>query len=113
MGKIKQYLSHFRTIQEKLWVKITIFVWSFWATYDLFFSQFIPESISKKAPKAWEVAIMMGNLLPFWGWLLILALILVIASFEYGIRQTSHQVGNHDAIDHEKEIIASHHQRSE
>ena len=49
---------------------------------------------------------MMGNLLPFWGWLLILALILVIASFEYGIRQTSHQVGNHDAIDHEKEIIA-------
>jgi len=30
---------------------------------------------------------MTGNLLPFWGWLLILAVILVISSFEYGIRQ--------------------------
>src|SRR2546430_17326968 len=60
--------------------------------YDLLLSHFIPEEISKKAPKAWQVAVIAGGWFPWWGWSLILAAIMTVASFEYAIRiKRSHE----------------------
>ncbi len=85
-NKYHEYVLLFRTIQKKLLYKISLYIWSITAFYDQLLSQFIPETFSRKFPKSWEVAIMTGGLLPFWVWLLILAAILVIASFEHTIR---------------------------
>lgn len=104
MGKVNQYLLYSRIIQEKLWFKIAIYFWCIVSIYDQLLSQFIPEKISQHAPKAWEVTIMMGNLLPFWGWLLILAAILVFASFEFGIRQIHQQKVNNKTIPNNAQI---------
>ena len=72
MSKIKQYLAFFREIQERRWVKWALGFWALLAAYDLVLSQFLPEDISKQLPKVWKVAVVAGNLLPWWGWLLIL-----------------------------------------
>jgi hypothetical protein len=86
MGKLRQYLALFRELQNRPVTKALLFFWPVAAIYDLLLSQFIPEHFARKFPKAWEVALMTGNLLSWWGWLLVLAGILVIASFEYAIR---------------------------
>lgn len=86
MGRIKRYIKSLRKAEERIWVKSLLFIWSLAAIYDLLLSQFIPEELSKKAPKAWEVAEMTGHILPFWGWLLILAIIIIVALLEQVIR---------------------------
>src|SRR6266508_5348077 len=90
VSKLDQYIVLFRKIQQSWWVKCALGVWAVITIYDLSLSQFIPEEFSKKAPKAWQVAVTTGGLLPWWGWLLILAAILVVSSFEYALRSTRH-----------------------
>jgi|GEM_PF-4730326 len=85
-AKAREYVATFRGIQENLWFKVVIWVWTFAAIYDLALSQFVPEEYAKKAPKVWESAVIAGGLFPWWGWLLMLSAILVIGSFEYAGR---------------------------
>ena len=86
MPALARYREVFREIQKRLWVQVVLLVWAVIATYDTFLSQFVPEEYSAQLPKAWQVTAMTGELLPWWGWLLILAAILVAASLEYAAR---------------------------
>ena len=80
------YLLLLRILQDSWWVKWLLAIWAVASTYDLLLSQFVPDQWAKKAPKAWEAAVLAGDLLPWWGWLLILAAIIVAASLEYALR---------------------------
>lgn len=86
MGRIKQYIKAFRKAENSTWVKWFLSIWTIAAIYDLLLSQFIPDEFSKTAPKAWQVAVMTGHILPIWGWLLILAVIVIVALLEQVIR---------------------------
>jgi hypothetical protein len=83
--RLAEYGHVFRAIRERWWFKVAGIVWVVLAAYDLVLSQFVPEHYAKKAPKAWEV-VLAGGLITWWGWLLILAAIMVVASLEYAVR---------------------------
>lgn len=80
--KIHEILDH-------RWVKIALKVWLIIASYDTALSQIIPASWSERSPKVREIVAMTSGWLPLWGWLLILAAILVAASSEYAYRHSS------------------------
>lgn len=86
MPTLARYREVLREIQKRLWVRVVFWIWAAIATYDTVLSQFVPEKYSTHLPKAWQVTVMTGDLLPWWGWLLILASILVVASLEYAAR---------------------------
>jgi len=86
MQRTALYREFFIEFSQRLWVKIALGIWTFICTYDTFQSQFLSEETAKRFPKAWQVPAMTGDLLPFWGWVLILASILVAGSLEYAIR---------------------------
>ncbi len=86
MGRYHEYSLFLKYLWKQVWFKILLPVWGISATYDLLLSQFVPETFSRKFPKICEVSIMTGCLLPFWGWLLILAVIIIIAAVEYAIQ---------------------------
>jgi len=88
MQKLAQYRAWFEEISKRLWFKIAISVWAIICVYDTVLSQLIPDFIAKKLPKTWQVAIMTGDLLPWWGWLLVLALIVIVALVEQLVRLT-------------------------
>ena len=73
-------------------VKILGALWVVLCTYDTLLSQVIPESWGQRFPKAREIVFMTSGWLPFWGWLLILAAGIVLASFEYAHRRAPHPV---------------------
>ena len=77
-----------RRVLDHPWVKIALAVWAIIAAYDTFSSQILPEWLAAKAPKVREVVAMTSGWLPYWAWLLILAALLVVASFEYAFRRT-------------------------
>ena len=113
MGRIKQYIQILRVVETRPWFKRVVYLWGFLASYDLLLSQVIPEEYAKKAPKAWEATVLTGGLLPWWGWVLILALILTIASLEYAARikrshnpflMTKHDIAAASGDDIEKHI---------
>jgi len=86
--RLREYRALFRKIERQPWVKWALGASTLLSTYDLWLSQLVPEKWAKNFPKAWEVAVMTGGWIPWWGWLLILAAILVVSSFEYAIRST-------------------------
>jgi hypothetical protein len=86
MHRFDQYIALSRKIQQSWWVRWALGIWASIAIYDLLLSQYIPAEFSKKAPKAWEVALIAGGLLPWWGWLLILAAIVIVALVQYLVR---------------------------
>src|ERR1035437_9293491 len=93
MGRIHQYIEVLLKIKERLWFKWCICIWTLLATYDLMLAELIPEEYAKKAPRAWEAAVITGGLLPWWGWTLLLAAIIIAASFEYAIHLKNSVVG--------------------
>jgi hypothetical protein len=78
-----------RKIADRRWVKITLAIYAGIAFYDLFVSQFVPESWAKRFPKMHELIASTSGWLPLWGWLLILAGIVAVACFEYAVRRSS------------------------
>lgn len=97
MGKIEQYIEVIKKAGQRTWFKSLLFVWTLAAIYDLLLSQFIPEEYSRKAPKAWEVAAITGHMLPVWGWLLILASIIIVALLEQLSYSPSTKLDDHSA----------------
>lgn len=63
-------------------------LWAIIAAYDTALSQIIPASWVERFPKVRELITMTSGWLPFWGWLLILAAVLIVASFEYAFRRS-------------------------
>jgi len=57
-------------------------MWALIGTYDTVLSQFVPDDTAEKLPKTWQVAVMTGDLLPWWGWLLVLAAIVIVGLLE-------------------------------
>jgi hypothetical protein len=80
-------LAFLRGVIRPLWVRVAVPAWGIVAFYDTLSSQLFTEWLTKHAPKLREIITMTSSFLPVWGWLLILAAILVIASFEYAYRQ--------------------------
>lgn len=69
-------LSTLREVWASKIVKLLVGAWALVASYDGVSSQF-------ELPKLGKVVGMSGNLLPWWGWLLILQAIFVYGLFEY------------------------------
>jgi hypothetical protein len=80
-------LAVWRQIFDHRWVKGAISAWAAIAAYDTFISQILPENLAP--PKIREIAVMTSGWLPFWGWLLVLAAIMVGAALEYAFRRAS------------------------
>ncbi len=94
-ARLSEYLELAKTIRRHWWVDLLLALWTLLAAYDLLLSQLIPEEYSRKAPKAWEAAVMAGGWLPWWGWMLVLAAILVIGSLEFAFRVARSSRGRH------------------
>jgi hypothetical protein len=82
-----------RAILNHRWVKFALSLWAVVAAYDTALSQVIPASWGEQFPKVRELIGMTSGWLPFWAWLLILALLLTMASFEYAFRRRFPVVG--------------------
>lgn len=79
MQKCAQYqalLALFSESQKRLWFRVLFAIWALISIYDTVVSQLVPDDTAKSLPKTWQVVIMTGDLLPWWGRLLILWLIL-------------------------------------
>jgi hypothetical protein len=85
--RLKERLAVLRQIFNHRWVKVALGLWVWVATYDTFVSQVVPEDLAQKAPKLRGVIAMTSGWLPWWGWLLVLAALIVAASFEYAFRR--------------------------
>ena len=77
-----------RLIWAHRWVKSALFVWGIVCTYDTLLNQVIPTSWGERFPRVRDAIAMTSGWLPFWGWFLILAGVLVMASLEYAFRRT-------------------------
>jgi hypothetical protein len=88
MDWIRERWRIVRNIFERRWVKIGVAVWAVVGTYDTFISQFVPESWAQKFPKMHEIIAATSGWLPLWGWLLILAGIIIAALLEYAVRKS-------------------------
>jgi hypothetical protein len=86
--RIKDRIEVVRKILDRRRVKAALVVWGIIATYDTLLSQFVPEPVAKRFPKIYDLLEATSGWLPWWGWALILAAILTMASFEYAHRQT-------------------------
>ena len=73
-------------IARSKWFQLLLILWGVVTFYDTVVSQFVPESFSKRFPKMHELITETSGWLPLWGWLLVLAAIVVGASFEYAVR---------------------------
>jgi hypothetical protein len=91
-----------RKILNRPLVKAAVAAWAVITAYDTLLSQFFPEDWAKKAPKMRELVSATSGWLPWWAWLLVLAAIIVFASFEYAVRnaRSSHSV--RPASEHDK-----------
>jgi hypothetical protein len=88
-GKIQKRWQTLCQVYNHRWVKRALAIWAFVAAYDTVSSQILPVSVANHAPKVREVIAMTSGWFPYWVWLLVLAGILVIASFEYAFRRAS------------------------
>jgi hypothetical protein len=89
MGKEWQWRDWFkilREMQDRAWVRIVATLWFCSGLWDLALSQWVPEEISKKLPKFYQMVSMTTGLLSWQIWLLIGALIAVVTSLEYAAR---------------------------
>jgi hypothetical protein len=78
-----------KKISERRWVRWAIALYGLVAAYDLFLSQFVPESLAKKFPKMHELIVATSGWLPLSQWLMILVGIIAIACFEYAVRRAA------------------------
>jgi hypothetical protein len=83
---LRDRLQTIRRIFDRRWVKITLGVWALIAAYDTFSHQVVPEKYAQKLPRVWDAVAVTSGWLTWWQWSLVLAAILVLASFEYAHR---------------------------
>lgn len=83
---IRLRLDQARQVWGRPWVRRTLGGWAAICIYDTAGSQFLPPSWQSKRPTAYTVIEMTTGWLPLWLWLLIGALIAVVASLEYAHR---------------------------
>jgi len=76
----------FTAILGQRWLKWIGGAWVLLGTYDLVLSQFAPEDLAKKFPKAYEVIAMTYGWLPWWAWGWTGTAIFAIAAIEYAVR---------------------------
>jgi hypothetical protein len=103
MGWFSERAAVARAILDRKWVKIALGLWTFVASYDLLISQILPERWADKAPKVRDLVAETSGWLPLWGWLLVLAAIVVAATFEYSVRKMR-RVHFGDAVDLKSEV---------
>jgi hypothetical protein len=91
---VKQRLDLAKDMLERPWFRGVLLLWGAIGIWDTALSQLVPDKISKDAPRVYQIAIwllnMTGGWLPFWGWLLIGASLLVVGTLEFAFR-TSHE----------------------
>lgn len=85
-GWIARRAAVVRAILSKPW-RIAIGIFGVVATWDTLLSQFVPDDLAKQAPKAWQVAVLTGGLIPTWAWVVVLAVTFAAACLEYAIRR--------------------------
>jgi hypothetical protein len=86
---VPQPTTRFAAVREALsgpW-RAVLYLYGGIAFYDLALSQLVPEEWAKRAPKTWQVAVLTGNLLPWWGWAIGLLVIALAAMTEYAFRR--------------------------
>jgi hypothetical protein len=88
MGWLSQRIEVVRRVLDRRWVKIALGLWPVLASYDLFVSQLLPERWADRAPKMRDILAETSGWLPWWGWVLILMGILIVALFEYAVWRT-------------------------
>ena len=66
--------------------KIALWFFAFVAAWGTFGAQFLPKECADKLPTVYGVAIMTGDLLDWYWWVIILLIIALVAALEYGIR---------------------------
>lgn len=85
-GAISARISFLLEILQRPWVRALGLIWAASGVWDLALSEWIPEPIAKKLPRVYQVVAMTTGLLPWEIWLLIGALIVVVAAIEYAFR---------------------------
>src|ERR1700685_3315626 len=73
-------------ITERTWVRVLLAILPASGIWDLALSQWIPEQYAKKLPRVYQVIAMTTGLLPWQLWVMLGALIIAAASFEYAYR---------------------------
>jgi hypothetical protein len=69
------------------WVRIVVPLLAALGAYDLFLSQFIPEQWAERVPRLYDIAVMSGGLLPWWGWLLLFQAVILASAIDYMVRK--------------------------
>lgn len=90
LAAVKERYDLAKEMVERPWFKIGLLLWAVISIWDTALSQLVPETISKDAPRAYQIAIwllnMTGGWLSIWGWLLIGAALVVFAALEFAFR---------------------------
>ena len=87
MPRLSHLREIYREIQGRLWVRIALGAWALAGAYDLTLSQFVPEHYTRGLPKTWQLIDLIRSWIPWWGWLLLLTTILIIALLERDYRR--------------------------
>jgi hypothetical protein len=83
---IQERANAFLDALDRPFPKKLLWAWGIIAAWDTFVSQFIPEEIAKKFPKAHQVVTMTYGWLSLQTWLLIGAILVALISLEWGTR---------------------------
>lgn len=80
MDIIHEYIRAVAVIKQQRWSKVVLVFWVVAGAYDLIVSQFIADDTAKRLPK-------IGEFVPFtwWVWLLVLALIIILALLQQAV----------------------------
>lgn len=84
-----------RDISEWWWVRVLLGVWALSGIWDLALAEWIPEDTARKLPRVYQVIAMTTGLLSWQLWLLLGALIVIVALVEhsYRLRRATRLVG--------------------
>jgi hypothetical protein len=88
MSFFKERLAVVREITNRRWVRFALLLWAVIAAYDTFVHQFIPEPLTHRFPKIYELIYRTSGWLPWWTWLVVLALIVSGASIEFASKRS-------------------------
>lgn len=77
-----------RAVWERNIPRRVFLTFSSLGAWDLFVAQFLPPKVAQSMPRVYDVAVMTGDLLPWWVWLLILMAMVTISAVEYAYRQS-------------------------
>jgi len=76
-----------REIYNRPWCRRFLIGWAALGSWDLFISQFLPETLQKSAPRVHQVLSMTSGWLGWDQWLMMGLAVAAISSIEYAVRQ--------------------------